>query len=596
MQYLVLRAGRRRVLNYRTVILHARYKSVNGAKPQPSGSANFGTPLPADLHPDVPGTPAYYLQQDLEMSEGGITGQLLRVIGVYKRALQVFALSGTIVCVGYVLAFMGSHAWTEHYELAPEEDPTGELQRWGWNLEVERWSGGDQGGTDQGLGIRARHSVRAAWMAQRWGSFLPSEIDSVARSRQEDGKATSEHLEEADGLLKTALAVMYKKMSDATTKGKTANFRQGTAAALLSRNAEILELIGTRVALLEARDKYKQVWDELDKKDLESARIAMKLGHVFSRLGDNDEAISWLSKSLQLVSPNPSNDQGESQRERPLQTLTMLPKMPLAQRLFSSILTSLSAVYAQSGRLQDASAVQEIGLALLKTKADKDVDQANSPDAGIAISPSHTLHELFLLHRASILSMHNTEVSYVLHTANLDSSTKSLVQVAALSEQIASILVGSIPQRVMQSDGCSSKPVSFISNTPLDKSYSSSKTLKKPASNLLRDTRRTVVEACIMQGVLYDSQLGKDESAMQALECYEKAIRWAGIDGNAAGEMSQHGDLLLEDESQSLWRSYVYAREKVERLRRQDIRNKSSNTPDTQSTLSSFKIEFKPTT
>ena len=86
--------------------------------------------------------------------------------------------------------------------------------------------------------------------------------------------------------------------------------------------------------------------------------------------------------------------------------------------------------------------------------------------------------------------------------------------------------------------------------------------MKKPASSLLRDSRRSAAEAWNLIGVLTEGS-GSADAHAKALECYERALGWAGVGRDKAGAIGQPGEGTLESEWKVFWSNYVRAREVV---------------------------------
>lgn len=276
-----------------------------------------------------------------------------------------------------------------------------------------------------------------------------------------------------------------------------------------------------------------------------------------------------------------------------------LPTSPLAQRTLAATLSSLSAHYAQTGRLKDAKDLQETGLRLLKSAANTssetegdslDSNPRSSLTASLSPSesPARALHELFLLHRTSLLSLHHAEVSYALRSASPASSLATLTHAAAVSEQIALLLTGS---PLTHPDApASSVPAPPAPDAKLDARYATGTgaVLGGPAKALLRDARRTAMQAWTLRGVLLErssisnprsrrSKKGTENTASdieaaeaskaktEALACYERALGWAGVKADEQGGIGRPGEGTLDSEWQALWASYTRLRDELRR-------------------------------
>lgn len=463
-------------------------------------------------------------------------------IDYFRRFLKFSAVSLFVISVTTWTAFEGAHMWVERVELAPEQDE--EVRKWQWDIEAEKWTGGESGGTDPALGYLGRHTVRGAWMAQNWGTGTGG---SVIGSNAFSGKGGSGagglnvvevRLEYAQEFLSTAMQVAQTKMS----AGK---LRPHTITELLARHANVMERMGTRDGLFEARAEYERVWAGQSGKGIHAARMALKLGDISSRLGEREDALAWWSRAIHLVHPQEKQIPGAS---LPIIPPTP-PSEPLAQRTFISILVSLSALYATSGELRKAQALEELSLDVLRS--------IRQPDSLESSSPPQTLHALFVLHRSSLLSIHLAEVLYALRNKPV-ASLEYLARAAESSERVALTLTG-LPS--IHPDAPESKiPHPPSSETPLLPAYAKSVSMKKPAKSLLRDARRSAAEAWSLMGILAESS-DATGSIQKAVDCYERALGWAGVAANRAGGIGKAGEGTLEAEWKVLWNNYVRARD-----------------------------------
>ncbi|KAF9227933.1 hypothetical protein BS17DRAFT_793538 [Gyrodon lividus] len=456
-------------------------------------------------------------------------GVIIREMRFAKFSLLgIFALGIT----GWT-AFEGTHMWVETVELVTELDD--EIRRWEWDRDVEKWSGGELGGTDPALGFKGRHAVRSSWMAENWGVGSGASVfgSSAFSGRGPQGSGGLNYLD---------LAVKIAESRVASGK-----LRPQTINELLARQGAILERMGTKDAFFEARSKYERVWAGLVDKGSDAARIASKLGDLNFRLGDSKDALAWWMRAISLT-------QGSQQVEgSATPTISQsAPSSPSAQRTLASTLVSLSAYYSTSGQLKLARQIQESVLVLLRN--------IPSPPSISAASPPHALHSLYLLHRSSLISIHLAEVLYALRSPR-QSSIDHLTRAAESSERVALALSGLPPFSPADPPG------SNIANTPIQETtilpvYAGSNAMLKPARGLLRDARRTAAEAWSLMGILNEDE--KNGGKERALECYERALVWAGAasDGGS-GDEGTPGEGILEAEWKLLWANYVRAREEV---------------------------------
>jgi len=426
--------------------------------------------------------------------------------------------------------FECTHLWVDSVELASDLDD--ETRRWEWHRDAERWTGGEHGGTDSALGFRARHLLRSSWMAENWGVGSTTFLDS---GRMGSLKVTEARLDFAQNYLDMAIKI-------AETKIPSAKLRPQTFNELLFRHGAILERVGTREALFEARSKYERVWAGLPGKGTDAARIASKLGDLNFRLGDFNDAVAWWTRSLSL-------SQGTQQTEGSVvPTISQTaPSSPSAQRTLASTIVSLSAYYSTSGQLKQARQLQETALALLRN--------IPSPPNISAASAPQMLHSLYLLHRSSLISIHLAEVLYALRSPRV-SSFGYLTRAAESSERVALALSGlpfSPPD--VSGSGVVHTPAPDAPILPL---FAKSRAMRKPATGLLRDARRTAAEAWNLLGIL--NEQGGDME--RAVTCYERAVEWAGV----TSDQSTPGEGTLEADWKVMWANYSRAREAIQKL------------------------------
>lgn len=498
----------------------------------------------ASTKPKPPAVP------DFSKSPGVIEESLIQhtlfTVDYFKRFLKYTAVG--LVAVGFTTwtAFEGAHFWVELKELVPETDP--EVQRWEWDIEAERWTGGPSGGTDPGLGFFGQNAVRSAWMSLNWGTGSSgSVINSQALSSRGDGSGS---LNVVESRLEFAQAFLNVALGYALQRSESGKLRAETLLELLQRRASVMELMGSRDNLFESRRELERVWSMFPRKGIDAARTALKLGDLNQRLGDRDDALTWWARAIQLVQSNNT----KVPVEIPPPVPGTPPTSPLGQRTLISTLVSLSAFYATTGQLRQARDVQEASLNLLRS-----LPQPSSFDT---TSPAHALHAMYILHRSSLLSIHHAEVHYALRSKP-NTSIEWLTRAAESSERVAFTLTG-LPLTHPDAPG-SRIPHPPSSEAPLLETYAKSVSMKKPARNLLRDSRRTAAEAWNLLGVLAESS-NTPGSAEKALEYYERALGWASVSGDRAGGIGKAGEGTLESEWKVLWNNYVRARNAVKKV------------------------------
>ncbi|KAL4067620.1 hypothetical protein V8B97DRAFT_1949822 [Scleroderma yunnanense] len=476
--------------------------------------------------------------QDGNYSSMFIQDQLSRsaefAFDFFKRFAKLSLLGIFAVSVTGLTAFEGAHFWVENVGLLPDMDP--ETSRWEWNRDVDKWSGGDEGGTDPALGFKGRHMVRAAWMVENWTSDLQT---GVVRSTTptSHGRQGSGGLNIVDARLSSAeefLSLALEAAEDVMPSGK---LHPQTFIELVTRRATVLEHMATRDALFDARSDYEHVWFGLSSKGPEACRTALKLGDLNFRLGDYGDAIKWWARTISMA-------QGSQQSEgsAPPAISPTIPSSPFAQRTLASALVSLSAYYSTSHRLKEAQELQHAALSLLRS--------IPAP-TNITASPPHLLHVLYMLHRSSLISIHLAEVLYATRSPH-ESSLNHLCKAAESAEQIALSLSG----RTLRSTGQGAQIPP--AGTSLMQAFTKSNTMRKPAKALLRDARRTAAEAWKLMGILSER-----DSMPKALDCYERALAWAGVPVDGPEGSHRPGEGIPEGEWKVLWSNYVRAREEV---------------------------------
>ncbi|KAI0780977.1 hypothetical protein BD413DRAFT_600445 [Trametes elegans] len=464
-------------------------------------------------------------------------------VDFFRRFLKFTAIGVIAVAATSWTAFSAAHLWVENVGLAAETDE--DAKEWEWDLEADNWTGSPKGGTDPGLSFSGRHAVRSSWMALNWGSGLST---NVAASKAFTGRggegATLAPIQASLEYGQEFLRIAIELAEQANAKGK---LHPATLTALLARRADMVSRIGTRNALDEARAEYERVWSNLEGQGVQAARVALKLGDLNRRLGDIEDALSWWARSIQLTTGKPTSTSAGTIPVVP----NSIPSSPFAQRTLASTLVSLSAFHATTGQLHQAQDIEESSLNLLRS--------IPSPKTADAASPGQALHSLFILHRSSIISIHLAEVLYALKNKST-TSIDWLTRAAESSERVALSLTG-LPLTHPDAPG-SQIPHPPASETPLVESFTKSRSMKGPAKSLLRDARRTAAEAWNLIGVLTEGTKSADAQA-KALECYERALGWAGVGRDQAGGIGQPGEGTLESDWQVFWANYVRARDAV---------------------------------
>ncbi|KAI0273623.1 hypothetical protein BC834DRAFT_816653 [Gloeopeniophorella convolvens] len=465
------------------------------------------------------------------------TTQTQQAVGFLKRYAKWCFIGFSGIGLTLLSAAAATHLWIERVEFAPETDQ--DSLKWEWDLEAERWGQAESGGTDPALGFMGRFGVRSAWLEHYWTS-----PGTLKEGQPVPNRVTSFDAAPLERRLETTRNFLDDVLDIALTKESSGQLSSQTVTDILVRRADILERMGTKAGLSEARYELQRVWTRLAGKGPLATRAALKLGDLNFRLGDADSALAWWSRCIQLISP--VNDPSQTA----LITPSSPPSSPSAQRILASTLVSLSAFYATSGQLNQAQTVQESALDLLRS--------IQTPEPSSTPPPlPQTLHALYILHRSSLISVHHAEVLYALKNPPAQ-SMKWLSQAAQSSERVAFALTGLPMIHPKAPDSKIPHPPS--SEEPLLPGYSKSLSMKRPAKSLLRDARRSAAEAWNLLGVLHEGK-GDAKSLQASLNCYERALGWAGVgtDGTHGGGRS--GDGILEVEWKVLLGNYVRVRD-----------------------------------
>jgi tetratricopeptide (TPR) repeat protein len=502
---------------------------------------SFTRPVLFLRHQSNSRVPEQYQTDDYSSIGQDFTRHTLWTFDFFARFVKYSALGLVVLASTTWTAYEATHMYVEKVLLAPETDL--EVKKWEWDRERERWSGGEAGGTDSALGFKGAHSVRSAWIAQNWGIGGESNALMNSKAFSGGGATASGALNVIEARLEFAqdfLAIALRHAQE-----RQARLHPDTMTALLARHASVLERMGTRDALFEARAEFERVWEGLriETDGNERARLALKLGDLNNRLGESEEALVWWGRALQL------SRSGSAGVGAPLAIPDAAPSSPSAQRTLAATLVSLSAYYATSGQLKQAQALQESSINLVRSVLPStSLNAASAPEA---------LHHLFLLHRSSLLGIHLAEVLYGLRSTP-SASIAWLRNAAESSERVALTLTG---QPFIHPDAPGSRiphpPSSEKAVLPL---YTKSSSMKRPALSLLRDSRRSAAEAWNLIGILTEGNLGAG-GPEKALECYERALGWAGVSADRVGNIGEASEGVLEAEWKVLWGNYVRARE-----------------------------------
>jgi tetratricopeptide (TPR) repeat protein len=459
----------------------------------------------------------------------------LHVLDVGRRFLKFSAIGLFLLGTTAATAYEAIHQYVEHVELSPGVDP--DVQKWEWqNSDCCNWTSDPRrGGTDPFIGFRARHIVRAAWMASNWGvGYSTAVVDSG--TKHNEGLAGPGGIKVIDAGLQRMEDFLRSAIRIAEEKRTSGNLNPRTFRDLLLCHASVLERLGESFCT-DSKAEYERAWSLFPSHGSDDAHVAWKLGNLNLRLGQTDDALIWWSRAILL-----SCGRGDGSETQIPVLPDVPPSSPQAQRTLTSTLVSLSAFYATSGQFKKAQEVEEAALNLIRSIAPLD------PSA----TPAQALHALYLLHRSSLLSIHLAEVLHARKQPPIV-SLQWLSAAAESSERVANALAR-LP--------IGNPPVLQANDKPLLDMFKSSRPMHKTATALFRDATRSAAEAWNLMGALHEAQGSTSE---KALECYQRAVEWAGPQPDA----KKAPDGILEGDWNLIWSNY-------NRLQQRAKQNKST--------------------
>jgi hypothetical protein len=448
--------------------------------------------------------------------------------GFFKRYAKWCFIAFSGIGVFLFSAVSATHLWIEKVEFVPETDKN--CLDWQWDVEAERWGQSEDGGTDPSLGFMARFGIRSAWLEHYWTS--PGTLKQI-KPQSNQSTLFDDAAAPVERRLQTTRNFLDGVLDIALPKEAAGLLRSQTVTDIFIRRADVSERMGTKAGLEDALYDLQRVWSRLPAEGHLASRIALKLGDLNFRLGNRDNTLAWWARCFQMIS-----SPGPNTQTPPLPVVpSSPPSSPAEQRILASALVSLSAFYATTRQLPQAQVLEESALNLLRA--------IQSPNLSSPASAPRTLHSLYILHRTSLISLHLAEVLYGLKKPPAE-SMKWLSQAAQSSEQIAFALAG---QPTIHPKAPNSKiPHPPSPHALLLPEYSKSPSLKKPAKSLIRDARRSAVEAWNLLGVLHERK-GDIKSLQASLDCYERALGWAGMATSGDGNT---GEGILEVEWKAL--------------------------------------------
>ncbi|KAG8846944.1 hypothetical protein FRC20_002836 [Serendipita sp. 405] len=423
-------------------------------------------------------------------------GQDLRRVGTLVILPPLIAL--TYITAFTIAGFTGLQIWLEHVGMA-----AGDATPWGWEADSEDWTGGSRGGTDPTLGVLPRFALRSAWFFQHWIGEIPSSGRSESPyfpTTLFGGADRGNQL--AEQQIMWAMQYLVK-------------VQKPIPPAVLLRHEEILEKLGTPAALNKAWNECLMLLSQAPRGSLEAAKLSLKLGNLAARRGLDDGAIRLWEEALKLTPSSISPGMTQTPTEIPVQ-----------QRHLADVYVQLSSIYASNENMGAARVIQSRGSDLIASFLD--APPSESP------SPEERLHYLYLLHRQGVLSLQHAEVELT-----MNSDTSSTLEIFRKAARRARVIVDALGTGAMVSKEDFFSPSKMgnseaTAGTPISRTYSESKTLRIPGAALLRDARRTAMQAHLLEGALLEGmatameQKEQDESIRAALQLYQAALAWAG--------------------------------------------------------------------
>ncbi|KAK1923666.1 hypothetical protein DB88DRAFT_464828 [Papiliotrema laurentii] len=462
-------------------------------------------------------------------------GGTAAVASLAMRLVKILVVGGvTVVGVGTV-AFEGLH---QYIETGPLSIPSRGNDEYGWEDEVQGWTGGPKGGTDPRLGWKARHAIRAAWMCQSWGAgdasvssgrqgFFEPDYFAVRGMIGVDPTIVrpDRGYEMANAFLTAALDAARAKglvfppaLSVLRTPGpptsqsasaghSNTSATQGDPAVvdLLLLKAGALERMGSSDSLSHAKEIYEQVVSAIhsDADPIHEARImrlAGKVGSLCARMGDGDEALAWWGWGLSRVGLELPSKTTEVKAElrswfgkspAPVEQPTLPTSLPPPiLRATISLLTTASTHLATRSHIAAASSLQTTALALLP--APRPIPRADPSTAGMI------LHHTWLEQRSALLTLHLASTTYA--------QGRPAVNLATIASARADQVLEAIE--------------------PLPRVYTRA---LKPASQLLRrDALLTAAEASYTRALLLERQ---PEPPLELIaECFERSMTLSALE------------------------------------------------------------------
>jgi len=429
-------------------------------------------------------------------------------ISFIGRVFKYIFLIGVGTASAAFIAFEGMHVYVEKVCL-PAPPPKDE---WGWNEEVQSWTGGSQGGTDPRLGRKARHALRGAWVAQEWGAGLTGgTIGRKSGGEAVEANKVDVGYEMADRYLELAISEAKKRgmvfpptLSVLRSPGPSEQKGlQGDPAAvdLMLLQAGVLERLSSPETLGSAKEIYETVWAVSDG-DAKTMRLAGKVGDLSARLGLDNEAMAWWEWGLARAGVQSG--------------VTTTPTLsPPILRAAINLLSSASAHLAITSQLNSASTLQETALSLLPP--------SHPLPSPTTLTAPAVLQDTWLQHRAALFTLHHSSILHALD--------RPALHLAIAASERAEHVISAISPLPHEYDG-----------------YEQAKALH-------RDALLLGAEAAYTRGAL----LARAGATQQIVaDCYQRAM------GLSAQESGQTEEGKMSEDGKRYWRAYARVRGKID--------------------------------
>ena len=450
---------------------------------------------PRALHHERPWSPArrsltqartYGAQRDSMLSYASkvLSDPVVETVVIASRITRI--LIGSALVVGGITfgAWEGMHQYVEHVSM-PERSRLSRLalyntpeDLYGFATDEALYDWTHCSRTDSRLGMYGRHIVRAAWMAQHWGSGIEPSVmlshrsgNSATRaSTPNDLPAATENqgLHMAEQFLCTALHIAENRHLAVPDEVTSDSHAPDPAAVRLELwLASIREQLGTPLAIHQAALTCEKIYDVVPDPALRTL-VATRLGTQCGLLGKTQQGEEWLDRAMQLGGMHiPMRDAVQlllSRKTNPYIT-------PRNERTTVSILQAWSALCAHQVSRNDAK--QSLHQAQAQSKEQLKEQERDSwlmqafraqlaalvltetiltrvnKEPAMPMEGDKLLHKLWAEQKQGVMAVHMAETLYALQTHKKSSVWKTLGRLlhmwTSLTDAYPSQYVHSIP-------------------------------------------------------------------------------------------------------------------------------------------------------